>query len=455
MTWALAAACGIASIPAGLRWLRVAQREHYLAPSTTRFALRWWGFGAINRMLAFVAFVGVIGVLWSPWLGFLVALAQIGPVGLSLRGRTSPLAWTPRLRRLAVTSGVLVALAYLIGGLTQSPFVVVVGLFALPALVDVALMALTPVEKSLGDQWVIKAASRLKSSGADVVAITGSYGKTTTKGYVVHLLSGSKRVVASPASFNNRMGLARAINEQLVPGTQVFVAEMGTYGPGEIADLCEWIPPKVAAIVAVGPVHLERFKTEERIVSAKSEILDNAGVGVIAVDNHLLADLADSRSSKMDVMTAGTGDTEARVVVRDRALFIDGVRMADVGGVDLQILGIGANGHIGFNEPGSSLGSMTRIKTLTTKTREDNARFFESIDEVPKYAVTMGIGTILNARRVVLLANGENKAEAVAAALEGPVTASCPASALQLHRYATYVIDGAAASRLQLEGYEH
>lgn len=337
MTWALAAACGIASIPAGLRWLRVAQREHYLAPSTTRFALRWWGFGAINRMLAFVAFVGVIGVLWSPRLGFLVALAQIGPVGLSLRGRTSPLAWTPRLRRLAVTSGVLVALAYLIGGLTQSPFVVVVGLFALPALVDVALMALTPVEKSLGDQWVIKAASRLKSSGADVVAITGSYGKTTTKGYVVHLLSGSKRVVASPASFNNRMGLARAINEQLVPGTQVFVAEMGTYGPGEIADLCEWIPPKVAAIVAVGPVHLERFKTEERIVSAKSEILDNAGVGVIAVDNHLLADLADSRSSKMDVMTAGTGDTEARVVVRDRALFIDGVRVADVGG---EVLGV-------------------------------------------------------------------------------------------------------------------
>lgn len=130
-------------------------------------------------------------------------------------------------------------------------------------------------------------------------------------------------------------------------------------------------------------------------------------------------------------------------------------RMADVGGVDLQVLGIGANGHIGFNEPGSSLGSLTRVKTLTTKTREDNARFFENIDEVPKYAVTMGIGTILNARRVVLLANGENKAEAVAAALEGPVTASCPASALQLHRYATYVIDGAAASRLQLEGYEH
>ncbi len=130
-------------------------------------------------------------------------------------------------------------------------------------------------------------------------------------------------------------------------------------------------------------------------------------------------------------------------------------RINDVGGIDVQVLGIGANGHIGFNEPGSSLGSLTRIKTLTNRTREDNARFFSSMDEVPKYAVTMGIGTILNARRVVLLANGENKAAAVAAALEGPVTASCPASALQLHRYATYVIDQTAASQLKLEGYEH
>jgi len=97
-------------------------------------------------------------------------------------------------------------------------------------------------------------------------------------------------------------------------------------------------------------------------------------------------------------------------------------RIEDVGGIDIQVLGIGGNGHIGFNEPGSSIGSMTRIKTLTGKTREDNARFFKNLDEVPVYAITMGIGTIMNARKVVLLASGESKAEAVAAALEGPVT---------------------------------
>ncbi|MBN1344278.1 MAG: glucosamine-6-phosphate deaminase [Phycisphaerae bacterium] len=127
----------------------------------------------------------------------------------------------------------------------------------------------------------------------------------------------------------------------------------------------------------------------------------------------------------------------------------------DVGGVDMQLLGIGGNGHIGFNEPGSSLGSMTRIKTLSLRTRKDNARFFKSMREVPRLAITMGIGTILKARKVVLLATGESKAQAVADSLEGPVSAMCPASALQLHRFATYVIDKGAASKLTLDTYEH
>ncbi|MBM4048633.1 MAG: glucosamine-6-phosphate deaminase [Planctomycetes bacterium] len=122
----------------------------------------------------------------------------------------------------------------------------------------------------------------------------------------------------------------------------------------------------------------------------------------------------------------------------------------DVGGIDYQVLGIGSNGHIGFNEPGSSLGSLTRIKTLTLKTRQDNARFFKSLDEVPKYAITMGIGSVMKAQKVVLMANGANKADAVKAALEGPVMAMCPASALQLHRFATYIVTEDAASKLTL-----
>jgi glucosamine-6-phosphate deaminase len=142
----------------------------------------------------------------------------------------------------------------------------------------------------------------------------------------------------------------------------------------------------------------------------------------------------------------GAEDLRAACEAYDAAL-------AAAGGVDLQLLGIGADGHIGFNEPCSSLVSRTRIKTLTQQTREDNARFFASPDEVPHHVITQGIGTILEARHVVLLATGEGKAEAVAQAVEGPLAALVPASALQLHPHATVVCDEAAASRLKLASY--
>ncbi len=128
-------------------------------------------------------------------------------------------------------------------------------------------------------------------------------------------------------------------------------------------------------------------------------------------------------------------------------------RIADCGGIDLQVLGIGADGHIAFNEPTSSLGSRTRIKTLTRQTIEDNARFFDRPEDVPVYAITMGVGTILEARKIMLLANGENKAEAIAAAIEGPVTSMCSASALQLHRDTIFFLDRAAAGKLRMIDY--
>jgi glucosamine-6-phosphate deaminase len=128
--------------------------------------------------------------------------------------------------------------------------------------------------------------------------------------------------------------------------------------------------------------------------------------------------------------------------------------LAAADGVDLRRLGIGGDGHIGFNEPCSSLASRTRIKTLTERTRSDNARFFGGdVEQVPRHVVTQGVGTILEARHVVLLATGAGKAEALAAAVEGPLAARCPASALQLHPHVTVVADEAAASRLELADY--
>jgi glucosamine-6-phosphate deaminase len=123
------------------------------------------------------------------------------------------------------------------------------------------------------------------------------------------------------------------------------------------------------------------------------------------------------------------------------------------GGVDVQILGIGTDGHIGFNEPTSSLASRTRIKTLTRQTRQDNARFFENPADVPDHVLTQGLGTIGEARHILLLAMGESKAEAIAAAVEGPVAAMCPASALQLHPHVTVLVDEAAASKLAHRDY--
>ncbi|MFC1596863.1 glucosamine-6-phosphate deaminase [Planctomycetota bacterium] len=128
-------------------------------------------------------------------------------------------------------------------------------------------------------------------------------------------------------------------------------------------------------------------------------------------------------------------------------------RIVDCGGIDLQVLGIGSDGHIAFNEPTSSLGSRTRIKTLTKQTIDDNARFFDNPDDVPVYAITMGVGTILEARRIILLAAGEGKAEAIAEAIEGPVTSMCTASALQLHPDTSFFLDGDAASGLKMRGY--
>ena len=117
------------------------------------------------------------------------------------------------------------------------------------------------------------------------IVLGGSYGKTSTKGYLAHLLAGRYSVVASPRSFNNRAGLARTVNELLVPGTDVLIAEMGAYGPGEIAELCRWLPPEVAVITAIGPVHLERFKSLDRTLAAKAEITVGAETVVLNVDD--------------------------------------------------------------------------------------------------------------------------------------------------------------------------
>jgi UDP-N-acetylmuramoyl-tripeptide--D-alanyl-D-alanine ligase len=299
LAWAVAGACTCATALSGLRWLRVCQREHYLPDSASRFAIRWWLGQPVNSAGLVAALVGlVLAVRWSVT-GFAPAVVVAGgPLGLGLRGRTSSLAWTRRLRTLAALWGLLQAVAVVIGIVSgYAALLCAAGALVVPAFVDVAATATAPIERRIGTRYVRLASQRLRRVAPKVVAITGSFGKTSTKGYVAHLLSGSMTVVASPASFNNRMGLARAVNENLSESAEVFVAEMGTYGRGEIAEMCSWMRPDIAVITAIGPVHLERFGSEDEIVRAKSEILAGSPCCVLMVDDERLAVLADAAAA--------------------------------------------------------------------------------------------------------------------------------------------------------------
>lgn len=160
----------------------------------------------------------------------------------------------------------------------------------------------------------------------------------------------------------------------------------------------------------------------------------------------VLTDHVDLAPGAVQSPDGGAEDLVAACARYDQAI-------EEAGGVDLQVLGIGSDGHIAFNEPSSSLASRTRVKTLTDQTRADNARFFDRPEDVPRHCLTQGLATIMAARHVVLLATGRGKAEAVHHLVEGAVSALWPASALQLHPHVSVLLDEAAAGRLQLVDY--
>ena len=310
---------------AALRWLRVGQREHYIPWSVTRFEWRWLLASVPNLVLGVATAGAVVATLGWPYASLLGAAGlAVWPVGLGLRGRTARLAWTARMRRLAGAAALPLAAAggvgFALGSFTAGAMAAAL---AVPQAVDLGLAATAPLERRLSRGFVERAARRLQAAAPTVVAITGSFGKTSTKEYARHLVAGVFHVVASPASFNNRLGLARAINEQLDPGVQVLIAEMGTYGPGEIADLCRWIPPSVSVITAVGPVHLERFGSIEAIARAKAEILEGAGTVVANWDDPLVRRAAEGRPGvRLVRCSAMSSEVEVSVLPEAGALVV-------------------------------------------------------------------------------------------------------------------------------------
>jgi UDP-N-acetylmuramoyl-tripeptide--D-alanyl-D-alanine ligase len=315
----------IAAVPIAGRWLRVAQREHYIAPWVSRLAQLWYAVRPINAVFGILALVLVLVSV-----GGRFALAELAyavvpaiviiamlPMGLGVRGTSAKLAWTDRLKRLTAVWIVLMLVVGFLLTLALGPAGIAFTLLLAPAVTDAALAILKPIEKRLSRKWMLSARKRLRQVQPTVVAITGSYGKTSTKGYVSHVLSGSYSVVASPASFNNLMGLSRAVNDRVIPGTEVFIAEMGVYGRGEIRELSESFPPDIAAITTIGEAHLARMGSREVIFQAKSEITEKASTVVLPIDDPLLAGLAEQcrRQGKRVITVSTVPGTAADVVV--------------------------------------------------------------------------------------------------------------------------------------------
>lgn len=318
MLIAVVSGLGVAIIQ-NLKWLRLAQRSHYLPREVARLERLWFDrrpFGAFWWLLAAaLALLSTQGPIWFQNSSFVwgAVLAPIcilpTPWRLPFRGVTSPLAWTPRAARLYTS--ILIA-QILVGILTVyffGPAGVLIPLLFSANLTDLALGFLWYLERNLSMKFVRQAQRRLNRVQPNVVAITGSYGKTSTKGYVNQLISNAFLTIASPASFNNLMGLSKTINEHLVSGTEVFVAEMGMNAEGRIRELTTLFPPDVAAITSIGEAHMERLGSKEAIFRAKSEITEKASIVVLPIDQKELRALGDKcdRQGKKVIRVSAQG----------------------------------------------------------------------------------------------------------------------------------------------------
>jgi glucosamine-6-phosphate deaminase len=243
---------------------------------------------------------------------------------------------------------------------------------------------------------------------------------------------------------------------------QIILCESAEHVGGRAADIIEARVRQGPAVLGLATGGSPKSTYQELIRRHREERLSFSQVRAFTLDEYaglppehdqsyystIRREFTDHVDLPLEQLITPRGDAPDLIAEAERY----DAAITAAGGVDIQILGIGANGHIGFNEPTSSLVSRTRVKTLAGATRADNARFFPEGD-VPRLCLTQGLGTIREAKLAVLVAMGENKAAAVQARVEGPVSAHCPASVLQLHRRAVIILDPAAASRLSLLDY--
>jgi UDP-N-acetylmuramoyl-tripeptide--D-alanyl-D-alanine ligase len=313
-----------------IKWSRIAQREHYVPSYVTKIYFRWVRLVPYNGLLFFVSIVLFFSSLWSPYPAIALAVFTIlTPMGLSFKSRTSKVNKTERLNRLNVVYFTLVIFLSVASLLLEWGYflAMIVNLFSF-YVYDLALRITKNYEKNKTQHFVQSASQKLNNFKGPIIAITGSYSKTTTKNVLNQILSRHNQSFTTPESFNNRLGIAKSINDDLQNTDEISIIEMGTYGFGEIREICSWVKPHISVITGIAPVHLERMKSLENILEAKSEIVDFAGSVVINGDDNLLLNQARLWAAQKMVIDCSTTSVKAAVYVS----FDSGVHKIYIGG---------------------------------------------------------------------------------------------------------------------------
>ncbi len=336
----------VSSLVNALRWSRIAQREHYIPGYVGKFYFRWVKLIPFNNLYFFLTIIFMIISLWNPYTAILVAiLSLLLPRGLSFDYRTSKVEQTERIKRLNIVYFVLILLISLASVLLEYGYflALLANVFSF-FIYDQALKLTKNFEKNQSQVFVDRAEAKLETFTGPIVSITGSYSKTTTKNTLNQILSTTNNIFATPESYNNRLGIAKSINENLKSTDEIAIFEMGTYGFGEIREMCSWVKPHISVITGIAPVHLERMKTLENILDAKSEIVDLTGTVVINGDDELLLGQARLWTAQKMVIDCSTTFPKAVVYVEyennKHSIYISGKYITSVKGPKILQLSI-------------------------------------------------------------------------------------------------------------------
>ena len=301
-----------------LRWGRIAQREHYIPGYVTKFYFRWVRLVPFNNLYYLSCIILAFLSLWTPYTAIGLAIINLFlPRGLLFKDRSSKVEFTERLKRLNIVYYILIISISVIS--INSGFGYFLALIAnvfSHYVFDQALRITKGYEKNKSQIYVDEAEKKLSTFNGPIIAITGSYSKTTTKNTISQVISTKSNVFATPESFNNRLGISKSINEDLNSSHEIAVFEMGTYGFGEIREMCAWVKPHISVITGIAPVHLERMKSLENILDAKSEIVDLTGTVIINGDDELLLNQA-------RLWTAQKMVIDCSVTSKNAAVFVD------------------------------------------------------------------------------------------------------------------------------------